>query len=253
MSKDGIKSYNGTMALLIQICAFQICTIALSLICGIINMNLLKGGIIWFYILGIVLNGAVLTIMLLGIFSNKTIDKILNLLIKVMKKAKVKNYKLKRKKLEESIGEYSKSSEYIKKNSNEFIKAIGRVFIQTIIFHSIPYFIYKSFGLNAMSYFKLFSMQSILFTTVSSIPLPGSIGVSETLFLKLYGVAFGTTLLSGAMLLYRFVSFYFYIGLFLIIVIINATKTKKIESEIDKNIEEVEKVYDANLKKLSYS
>ena len=250
MSKDDIKSYNGTMAMLIQLCGFQISTISLSIICAIINPSLLKDGIIWFYLLGLLINGSALIVMLLGIFSKKTTNKLINLLLKIMKLIKTKNYELKKKKLEEGLEQYSKSAEFIKNNKLEFLKAIFRVYIQIIIYHSIPYFIYKSFGLNELNYLEFFTMQAVLYTTVSGIPLPGAIGVSESLFLKLYGNAFGETLLSGAMLLYRFVSLYLYVIIFLVVVIINATKSKNKESIIDKDIKEIEKDYNFNL---SYS
>ena len=109
------------------------------------------------------------------------------------------------------------------------------------IFHSIPYFIYRAFGLTELNFFQLFSMQAVLYTTVSGIPLPGSIGVSESLFLKIFGLAFGSTLLSSAMLLYRFASFYLYVIIFAVISFIVATKTKDVIGEVDQNIIDVEK------------
>ena len=246
MSKDKIKTSNGTMAMLIQLCGFQISTLSLSIICAILQPHLLSDGIIWFYLLGIIINGFVLSIMLLATFSTKMTRKLLNLLLKFMKKSKIKNYELRKKKLEDELKQYSKSSEYIKQHFGEFIKAIIRVFIQIIIYHSIPYFVYRAFGLNDLSFFDLFAMQAVFYSTVSGIPLPGSIGVSESLFLKLFGPAFGGVLLNGAMLLYRFVSFYLYIIIFAIVVIVTAVKTRNIENDIDKNIKEIEADFDTN-------
>ena len=240
MTKDGIKATNGTLTMLMELCAFQICSILLSIICGIINPDFLKDGIVWFYILGIVVNGLVLTGMLMAMFSKKMTKKFINLVIKSMKKVKVKNMDKKEARLNEGINQYIESAKYIKENKMVFVKSILRVFVQVVLFHSIPYFIYRSFGLNDLSYLKLFSMQAILYTTVAAIPVPGSIGVSETLFMKLYGIAFSTTLISGAMLLFRFVSFYIYIIIFSVIVIINATKTKSVMGSIDKDVKEVE-------------
>ena len=254
MSKDGIKASNGAMAMLVQLCGFQISTLVLSIVCAILNPSLLSDGIIWFYLLGITINGVALIFMLVSTFSSKTAKKFLGLVIKGIKKANVKNAELKVKKLEEGIAQYNKSAKYIKEHKMEFVKAVLRVFVQMSIYHSIPYFIYKSFGLTEYNFFQLFSMQSVLYTTVSGIPLPGSIGVSESLFLKIFGPAFGKALLSGAMLLYRFVSFYLYIIIFSVVVVVNAVKTKGIESEIDKDVKEVEKDYETKpSRKLSYS
>ena len=243
MTKDGIKATNGTLAMLLELCAFQISSILLSIICGILNPSLLDG-IFWFYILGIVVNGCALTGMMMAMFSNKLTRKFINFVIKMMKKTKVKGYEKKKIKLEEGLNQYIESAKYIKENKSVFVKSILRVFVQVTLFHSIPYFIYRSFGLNELNYLELFSMQAVLYTTVAAIPVPGSIGVSETLFMKLYGIAFSTSILSGAMLLFRFVSFYIYIIIFSVVVIYNATKTKNIVGEIDKDANEIEKDFD---------
>lgn len=241
MSKDGIKGPNGTLAMLLQLCGFQISTLLMSFICGILNPSLLADGLVWFYILGLVLNGCALTLMLIGTFSEKMANKFCQWAIKGIKKAKLKNVEKRQANLEKGLAQYAESAKFIKSHKNEFIKSIIRVTIQIIFYHSIPYCIYKAFGLQELSYFQVFSMQAILFTTVSAIPLPGSIGISETLFLKLYGMAFGRELLSGAMLLYRFCSFYLFIAFDAVIVVITAVRTKNIESEIDKAVKEVEK------------
>ena len=151
--------------------------------------------------------------------------------------------KLKAKKLKIEVKKYIESAQFLRKHKMVFVMSVVRVLIQICIYHSIPYFIYKAFGLNELSFIELFSMQAILYTTVSGIPLPGSIGVSESLFLKLYGGAFGKDLLNGAMLLYRFTSFYFYIIIFSFVVIINAIKTKEVQGTIDRNVKEIDKDY----------
>ena len=240
MSKDDIKTTSGTLALLIQLCAFQICTIFLALLCGFVYRSLLTGSMLWFYLLGIVTNTIVLIGMLIGMFSNKLTTKFIKLVLKAMKKAKLKNYEIRKQKLEEGLKQYIEGAKFIRDNKKVFIEGIIIVFVQIIFYYSIPYFIYRSFGLNEYSYFELFSIEAILFKTVSAIPIPGSVGVSETLFLKLYGPAFGKALLNGAMLLFRFVSFYIYIFIFAFVVFINGTKTKNKDSKIDIDVKEIE-------------
>jgi hypothetical protein len=236
MNKEKIKVSNGTMAMLLQLCGFQISTILVSIICAIINFNMLKDGMIWFYLLGLSLNTIALTFMLIGVFSKKITRKLVNGLIKVIKFFRVRNVEKKIDKIEESLDQYNESSIFIKSHKSEFIKAILRVTIQIIFYHSIPYFIYRAFGLNTYSYLKIFSVQAVLFITVSSLPLPGAIGVSETLFLKIYGKIFGKLLLNGAMLIYRFVSFYLYIIISSIVVIINTIRMKDVVNEVDSNV-----------------
>ena len=240
MTKDKISAANGTMAMLLQLCSFQIATIILSIVCAIINPNILKGGILWFYLLGLLLNGMVLLFMMIAIFSKKITRKLVNIFIKIIKSLKVKNVEKKKEKILESLNQYNESAKFIKKNKYEFIKSILRVLVQTIFFHSIPFFTYKAFGLNSYGYLELFTMQSVFFISVSSLPLPGAVGVSETLFLKIFGSVFGKKLLNGAMLINRFVSFYFYVIVSMVVSIITAIRSKNIMSEVDKNIVEID-------------
>ena len=242
MSKDKISSANGTMAMLLQLCSFQISTILMSIVCAILNPSILRNGILWVYLLGLLLNGFVLTFMLVAIFSKKITKKIVNLFIKIIKVLKVKNVEIKKKKILESLNQYNESAKFIKKNKNEFIKSIVRVFVQTIFYHSIPFFTYKAFGLSGHSYLELLSIQSIFFIAVSSLPLPGAVGVSETLFLKIFGSVFGKKILSGAMVINRFVSFYFYVIVSGIVSVINGIRTKNIVSEVDKDIKEIDEL-----------
>ena len=57
----------------------------------------------------------------------------------------------------------------------------------------------------------VFSLQSILFISVSAIPLPGSVGSSESSFLTLFKTLFPVSTLSSAMLLSRGISFYLFV------------------------------------------
>ena len=254
MSKDGIKAANGTMAMLLQLTGFQVSTLTYSIIGGILNPSVLSDGVIWFYILGLVINGFALSIMLLGTFSTKISRKLFYFIIKMMRKANVRNCEKKVIKMQEGLDQYSESARFIKEHKLEFVKAILRCFVQMFFYHTIPFVIYIGLGQHDLNFLQLFTMQSILYTTVSGIPLPGSIGVSESLFLKIFGVAYTPAMLSGAMLLYRFASFYLFIILFLFIVIYCVVMTKNIKSEIDKNIIEIDGVFTNKKKRrMSYS
>ena len=64
----------------------------------------------------------------------------------------------------------------------------------------------------------MIALQAVLFLSVSSLPLPGAVGLSEGGFLLLYQTVFPAAVLPGAMLLSRSVSFYLFlllIGVFL--------------------------------------
>ena len=80
--------------------------------------------------------------------------------------------------------------------------------LQLAACHSIPYWVYLAFGLENASLVGVIGMQAVLFLSVSSLPLPGAVGLSEGGFLLLYRSLFPPALISGAMILSRVLSFY---------------------------------------------
>ena len=240
MNKDGLSIARSTMALLIQLCGYQICTISLAVISAFITPSLLQGSVLWLLILGLLLNGSALTVMLICIFSKRLTRKLINLVIKIAKAFKKKNIEAFKKSLEDGLKKYEDSAEFIHTHKSEFIKAILRVLVQIIFYHSVPYFVYRSFGLDALNYIQFLTMQSILYSTVSGLPLPGAVGISESVFLTIYTAAFGKEMLGGAMLLSRGITFYLFVAISAIVVLINGVVKKKVRSELDVEVESIE-------------
>lgn len=233
MKKEKISGAHSTMALLIQLCGYQISTISLGIICAIINPTILKAGLLALFLVGISINGFALFLMLVCIFSKRLTEKLVNVAIKIMKFFRVKNIEKKKKDIDKGLEKYNNNSEYIKTHKKEFTICILRVFVQIIFYYLVPFCVYKAFGLNEYSIFELFTMQAILYTTVSGLPLPGAIGISETVFLGIYGVAFGREFLQSAMLLNRGINFYSFVIISLIVVIFNIIKNKKLEEKVE--------------------
>ena len=70
-------------------------------------------------------------------------------------------------------------------------------------------------------------MQAFLFVSVSSLPLPGAVGISEGAFLRIYSMIYGSAVLGSAMILTRGINFY----LFMIFAAITVTITMMINSK----------------------
>jgi uncharacterized membrane protein YbhN (UPF0104 family) len=185
---------------------------------------MLKDGFIYLFIVGVSLNFIALMLMMVCIFSTRLCEVVINFIFKIFKFFKMKDTDEKKKQILSSLDKYHESSIFIKEHKIEFVKSILRVMIQVMFYFAVPFFVYKSFGLMEYSMLKMFAIQSILFISVSSIPLPGAIGVSETAFLNIYKSIYGETLLGGAMLLSRFISFYIFVFISLIVVIVNMIK-----------------------------
>lgn len=241
MSKDKISVPKATLACLVMLCGYQISTISLSVISVIFNRDILDSYLLWLYILGVGINLIALASLLIGIFSRKLTLKLINFVVGVLKFFRVKNLEKKKETIYGALNKYNESSKYIKSHMWEFTKAILRGFLQTSLYYCVPFFIYKSLGLSGENIFHMFAMQAILFATVSGLPLPGAVGISETVFLKIFKGAFGIGLINASMLLSRGTTFYLYLVISLFVVLINFFKMRFIESELDEDVAKIEK------------
>lgn len=226
MKKDNIPVVNSTITLLIHLISFHTITIICGLIGLIINMQLITKDLIWIFIIGLTLKIIVLLIMLIALFSKKLSNYLIKIIIKILNIFKYKNLTKLETTLNKSLMNYHESAIYIKEHKNIFLKSLLIVFVQVIMYYSITYFIYLSFGLNTHNYLKIITIQALILVSTSSIPLPGAVGISENVFLKIYASIFPVSVLPSAMLLNRCLSFYLFIIISFIVVIFSSFKKK---------------------------
>ena len=233
MHKNNIKISHSTLILFIQLLFFQIVTIMYSIIGLFTEYSLLSnniGSIKYLLIIGLISNFVVLGFLLLVIFCNSTVNKIINVVIKFLKLCGFTKTESISEKLNSINKDYKEYSLFIIKNKIIIFKSFITVCIQIFALHSIPYWVYCSFGLNGYSILMFVGVQAVLFITVSALPLPGAVGASESGFLMLFKLFFPISILNEAMILSRGISFYLFIllsGAFLLIKWINDCKVYK--------------------------
>ena len=74
-------------------------------------------------------------------------------------------------------------------------------------------------------------MQSVLFATVSGIPSPGAVGVTEGAFIEIFRSVYPESIMSSAVLLNRGINFYFLILISGIVTVVNHLKYGKDEDK----------------------
>lgn len=238
MYKDKISVANSTLALLINLSSMQIVTISLALIGVAINHGILNTAMIWFFVIGIVLNASALSLLLIAILSKKLLQKLIGFVVKIMKKLKIKNVEQKREKIQVELSKYQNSSDYIKNNRLVILKTIVTTYIEFFALYSVSYWVYRSFGLNEFNIFKIVSIQAVLYGTVSGIPSPGAVGVTEGGFIEIFKTVFPQSVISSAMILNRGINFYLLIIASAIVTMMNAFKYQKMEEKNNENNDE---------------
>lgn len=227
MHKDGISVSLSTVALLVELITFQVITIILGFVGLFSNLSILPSGFIYLFIIGTSLNLIALFTMLIGLFSKRLAKKIVNLFIRILKLFNYSKVEEKKESIYKTLDSYNESAKIVKKHKYIFVKSFFIVLMQVFVYLSIPYFVCLSFGIHDLSIIRIILMQALLFSSVSSIPMPGTVGISEGAFLSIYNRIFGPNLVGSATLLNRFINFYFFILLGLIITVIKSLKNRK--------------------------
>ncbi len=189
-----------------------------------------------------------LTALVIGIFSRKLSTTLVGVAIRIMRKFKIKKLKDREKALKESLYRYNGSAKYIRGNKNIIIKQFITALIQQLAYYSVPACIYFAFGLGEENFIKLVALQAIVYATVSGIPSPGSVGVTEGAFISIYTSTFTEKYISSAVLLNRGINFYLPVFVCGIVASINIFKAKKemhekgiTEEQIEEEINEERK------------
>ena len=231
MHKDNISVAHSTLTLLMQLCSFQIISISFGIISAIIHFDVLKNGLIYLFILGIALNSSALALLVIAIFSKRLSEGLIKFSVKVLKFFRIRNIEEKQEKLEKELASYQTSAIYIKEHKLLMVKTLLTTAVQLLAYYSVTYWVYLAFGLNTYNIWQILTLQAVLYATVSGIPSPGAVGVSEGGFLGIFRKAFPEATISSAMLLSRGVNFYLLIIVSVIVVIVNTFREKKVDKQ----------------------
>ena len=224
MAKDKIPVSKSTLSLLIQICSYQLGVLLFSIFGAIYKPAFLNGVVKYFYIYGVIINLLVIVTMYVCIFSKKIATKAVNLLIKFGNRFHIKAITNKKDDIFKSLEKYEEGSKFIKKHKFEFVKSIIRGLFQITCHYIVTYFIYRALGFNEIGFIEITAAQAIFYAASGCVPLPGSIGANEMLFLLIHKFTFGPDHVRPAMLLNLGVTFYIFVVISFVIVLINTIK-----------------------------
>lgn len=223
MNKDKLQISRCTLALLIELLSFQFVTLLLALLGFIFNYKMLLssiGNIKYLLIFGFSVNIVIQVLLFIMIFSKKMGQGLINFVYKVLKKFHYKKADDFYEKSLVQIKEYQDCAKYLRKNKMILLKTILTTTVQMSVYHSIPFFIYRSFGLTEYNIFTFIVVQAVLYISVASLPLPGAMGASEGAFMVVFKMFFPASILSSAMIISRGISFYLFVIISLILILV---------------------------------
>jgi uncharacterized protein (TIRG00374 family) len=227
LKKRGIPAGISSSGLAVKFFTFQTALLSLGGLLWLTNADTVRACVapvgIWFVILGFFLNGlTVVAVVLLAI--NKNIVKgILSLTVRLARKLRlVKNEAKVNARMEKAMADFHASVDLLKNHPARLLKLYLVSCVQVLGLMSITYCIYRSLGMQEMSYLGIITLQFLLYIGASFTPLPGASGAQEEGFDLVFGKVFQNKNGFGAQLMWRFFTYYITLIIGLVAVIFNS-------------------------------
>ncbi len=229
MHKDGIPVGVATLALLLNLIGYQATTITFGFIGYFSNVIGLhdRPGVILFFIIGICVNIACFALILIGVYSERMAMKMARGIMRILRFFRVKKADRLMAKIEYGFSKYKDSAQYLKDHPRMVVRVVLLTFVQFLFYYSIAFWAYRALGFHKESMFLLFTLQALVFATVSAIPLPGAVGASEGAFIAIFEGIYPMHMIRLATLLTRVMNFYFIILLTAFIIIGNDIRIQR--------------------------
>ena len=156
---------------------------------------------------GVFISTAVLVFLLFMIFSPSAARIAISPVLWLTDKINPQNAATVRIRLLRGICEYRRASLYITKNPCAIAKIFLTSVIQLLACFSITFCVCRSLGISGLSWANITLYQAALYVAVSTLPLPGAVGVTEGGFAVIFASLIPPELMGVAIILSRFISF----------------------------------------------
>lgn len=224
MAKDGVSVAFSTIVLLLSTATFKMVLVLLSLLSlfFISPMIFASGNVLLavLFFVGLVINVLFILFCLLLVYKPSVVESFGRKTLKFLHRIKiVKNVGKAGEKLDKMLESYREGAEYAKSHFGVVARMFLYTLIQRVLLFSVGYVVAAALGAKS-DYFVFMSIQAVIATAVDSMPFPGGVGLSETMFKRLYSLVYTPALMMPALLLTRGISFYLLLtltGLYILI------------------------------------
>jgi hypothetical protein len=210
MRKDGYGTGISALALFLEGASFQIGSIVFGVTAAIYLMAMetdMPSGTALMFLIGLLANGVVLLIYILCAFKIELIKKLVGLIRLVLRFLGLTKSDKKEEEIDNKIEEYKRMGVYIKGNKQKLLKMITRSLIQLLAYNSITLIVCLSLGIS-VNPILIILIQSVVNVSVSMLPVPGTIGVNETVFTVILSQLLGGPMAGTVAILTRLINFY---------------------------------------------
>lgn len=153
------------------------------------------------FYLGLALNVFCVSFMTILVFHPVLAERILLVGMDWLEKLRLmKKKEARREKLQNAMQVYRETAAYLKEHKKVIGNVILITFGQRILLFSVTWMVYLAFGMSGTSFWEVTLLQAVISVSVDMLPLPGGMGISESLFLRIFAAVFGELTLPALVL-----------------------------------------------------
>ena len=212
MKKEKIPIPVSTLVLMIVTITYKLVLVVIGVTLTIFGQGFIKAHLYrvrHIFYLGTALNVFCVSGMLVLVFHPMLARSILVKGLDLLEKMHLMKKKSSRlEKLNASMDQYRATAVYLREHVWVLVEVFAITVFQRFALFAATWFVYKAFGLSGSSAFVIIILQGTISVAVDMLPLPGGMGISEQLFLRIFLPFFGSQLLLPGMLLSRGLGYY---------------------------------------------
>lgn len=212
MRMDGYKVTESTVVLLVVAVLYKIAMLVLFFSLYFLNFAFLHAQVagIWFlFLLGLFLNVAVIVVILLALYAQKAMRRLCGGCLRLLSRLRVvRRQEAAQEKLDAWLASFHDCAGFMRAHPWPVIRSFCIVLFQRVLYLLIPWCVYEAMGLSGVTVWQMMGLQLLLSVSVEMMPLPGAVGVSESVSLVLYDAIFGAQFRYPAVILTRGISYY---------------------------------------------
>ena len=213
LKKRGVPTGISSSGLAVKFFTFQTALLTLGGALWLFNPGIVQTCIDqgrWIVITGFLLNGLSVAAVILLAINKNIVRGILTLAIRVGKALHlVKDVARTASRADAAMNDFHASVDMLTHHPIRLFHLFLISCLQVLGLMSIAYCVYRALGMNEYSYLDILTLQFLLFIAASFTPLPGSSGAQEGGFYVFFQNVFPADKLVGALLLWRFFTYYF--------------------------------------------
>ena len=159
--------------------------------------------------LGMVLNVVCVAGLLLAVFHPNLVRTLARWGLGLLTRLKLfRSPEKQAQRLERILGQYQGTADYFWSHKGLILRVFFLTVAQRFSLFLVTWFTYRAFGLAGHTLPEVVSLQAMISVAADMLPLPGGMGVSETLFLDIFRGVFGEDLVLPGMMISRGISYY---------------------------------------------